>query len=57
MIPTDVYQAVGTLGFPIAMCLLMWYDKRTTQRELKEAVINNTNALTIMEVTLRGMKK
>lgn len=44
-----IYQLISNLGFPIVMCLLMWYDKRTTLaqnakaiEELKEVIDRNT---------------
>lgn len=45
----DILTAISTVGFPIAAYLLMWYDKRTTQREMNLAIENNTNAITRME--------
>ena len=44
---------IGTLGFPIAMCLLMWQDKRTTTKELTKAVNNNTTVLTLIKEKLK----
>lgn len=45
----DLMQFISTVGFPIVMCLLMWYDKRTTLaqnakaiEELKEVIDRNT---------------
>lgn len=45
----NITQFISTVGFPIVMCLLMWYDKRTTLaqnakaiEELKEVIDRNT---------------
>lgn len=34
----DIIKLISSVGFPIVMCLLQWYDKRT-------AFENNTKAL------------
>lgn len=34
----DIIKLISSVGFPIVMCLLQWYDKRT-------AFDNNTKAL------------
>lgn len=43
------WQAIGnfvsTLGFPIAMCILMWRYNTKTMEEVKKALNNNTQAL------------
>lgn len=50
---TNVIQAISTVGFPIAMCLiLMWYIKSNDDNHKEEmdkitdALNNNTVALT-----------
>lgn len=50
---TNVIQAISTVGFPIAMCLiLMWYIKSNDDNHKEEmdkitdALNNNTIALT-----------
>jgi hypothetical protein len=49
MIDEQVFQLIGTFGFPIVMCLLLWYDKRTSQKDMTTALNNNT--LAISEIT------
>lgn len=43
------WQAIGTfvstLGFPIAMCILMWRYNTKTMEDVKQALNNNTQAL------------
>lgn len=48
----EIITAISTVGFPIVMCLLMWYmnDKqdarhREETKQITEAVNNNTIAL------------
>lgn len=48
----DIITAISTVGFPIVMCLLMWYmnDKqdarhREETQQITEAVNNNTIAI------------
>lgn len=48
----EIITAISTVGFPIVMCLLMWYmnDKqdarhREETQQITEAVNNNTIAL------------
>lgn len=52
-------QLIGSVGFPIVMCILMFYrmekqdeDYRTTMSEITKSINNNTNALTILSVKL-----
>lgn len=49
----DIITAISTVGFPIVMCLLMWYmnDKQDARHreeveKITEAVNNNTIAIT-----------
>lgn len=50
---SGISQLIGSLGFPIAVCLLcFWYINKTTERHreelqsMSEALNNNTLALT-----------
>lgn len=36
---------VSTLGFPIAMCIMLWQYNTKTMEEVKKALNNNTQAL------------
>lgn len=60
---TNMYQAVGSLGFPIAMCLIMFYAMikqsnmhKEESEKMTEALNNNTVALNRIEVKL-GVNK
>lgn len=46
----EIIQFISNVGFPIAMCLLLWYDKHTTLSQnsaalekLKEVIDKNTS--------------
>lgn len=66
----EFVQIVSTVGFPIAMCLLMWWDKKTTVdgnttaiNEIKlalthvEAALNqNTEMISVLAQTLNSIK-
>lgn len=41
----EISQLIGTLGFPIAVCCWLLYERRTTQKELTKAVENFTETL------------
>ena len=56
---TAISQAIGTLGFPIAMCLAMfWYMTKQTEThkeevaKMTEALNNNTLALNKLEIKM-----
>lgn len=49
----EMYQVIGSLGFPIAMCIYMIYNSEKTHKrhseetaKLTELISNNTLALT-----------
>lgn len=59
----DIITAISTVGFPIVMCLLMWYmnEKQDTRHreevdKMTEAVNNNTIVLQQMLEHLREEK-
>lgn len=41
-----ISQLISTVGFPIAVCVYMAWDRNTSQKEMKQALDNNTVALT-----------
>lgn len=41
-----VSQLISTVGFPIAVCIYMAWDRHTSQKEMTKALDNNTIALT-----------
>lgn len=40
-----VSQLISTLGFPIAACIYMAWDRHTAQQDMTKALDNNTEAL------------
>lgn len=41
-----ISQLISTVGFPIAVCIYMAWDRNTSQKEMRQALDNNTVALT-----------
>ena len=41
----EVIQHIETLGFPIVMCLLIWWDNRKHMDKMTELVQANTRAM------------
>lgn len=61
---SDIATMVSTLGFPIAMCLLMWYQNseltkthKEETNELKKAIENNTVILTELTILIKNQKE
>lgn len=40
-----ISQLISTVGFPIAVCIYMAWDRHTSQSDMKQALDNNTVAL------------
>lgn len=40
-----ISQLISTVGFPIAVCIYMAWDRHTSQADMKQALDNNTVAL------------
>lgn len=41
----NITQLIGSVGFPIVMALLMWYDKVTTLKENAKALNELSKAI------------
>lgn len=41
----DLVSFISTIGFPIAMCLLLWYDKVTSIKENAKALNELSKAI------------
>lgn len=61
---SDVATLISTVGFPIAMCLLMWYQNNELSKthkeettELKKAIENNTVILTELTTLIKNQKE
>lgn len=42
----DIVSAISAVGFPVVICLLMWYENTKNQQTLTELVKNNTEVIT-----------
>lgn len=49
---TDIIQAISTIGFPISMCLLLWWDKKVTVDANTQAINDIKMALVHVEAAL-----
>ena len=60
MAAMDILQIIGSYGFPIAMCLLVYFDNRKLEQEMRTLINSNTSAmveLTAAVNQLRGEQK
>lgn len=49
-----ILQAIGSIGFPIVMCLILIKYVQTTQEKLIEAIQNLTLAVKRLETLIEG---
>lgn len=59
----SIIQLIGSLGFPIVMCLLLFYQNQKEQEAHKEEINSlkavlqeNTNVLTALKEMLGGIR-
>lgn len=50
----DITTLITTVGFPIAMCLLIYYQDQKKLTALQEAIDKNTEAITKLITKLEG---
>lgn len=48
----DIIKLISTVGFPIVMCLLQWWDKRTTLDNNTRAIDNIETAINHVEIAI-----
>lgn len=48
---------VGSLGFPIAMCIALFWMINTTMKEFKQTVAENTKAMTELVTTVKAISE
>lgn len=60
----DVLQAISTIGFPIVMTLLVWWQNRELSQQLTSliqantaAMTNTTSAVQELQETIRALDK
>ena len=51
---TDIMSAISTVGFPIVACIGVFWQMSNLQKQLMDAVANNTKALTELTAMLKG---
>ena len=58
---SEVVDVIGNVGFPIAFCIMMWYqmNRQQTQysndlKELSKTIENNTTAMNNLISMLKG---
>lgn len=49
MAAMDILQIIGSYGFPIAMCLLVYFDNRKLEQEMRTLI--NSNTAVMVELT------
>ncbi len=61
---TEIATLISTVGFPVAMCLLMYYQNseltkthKEETNELKKAIENNTIILTELTTLIKNNKE
>jgi len=47
-----IIDIIQSLGFPIAICIWLLYDKLKIQKQILDAINNNTTALRLLEKKL-----
>lgn len=52
----EIMQYVSTIGFPIAMCLLVWTQNKDLDDKLTKMVEANTAAMTAMTAAVAELK-
>lgn len=49
----EVLQMIGSYGFPIVMCLLIWHDNRKTESDMKQLIQSNTAAMVELTAAIK----
>lgn len=55
MDPMDILQIIGSYGFPIAMCLLVYFDNRKLETEMRTLIGSNTAAMTELTTAVKTL--
>lgn len=51
---TAILQLIGSYGFPIVMCLLIWQDNRKHSDKMTELIQSNTQAMAELTNAIRN---
>lgn len=52
----DILQIIGSYGFPIAMCLLIYFDNRKLEQEMRTLINSNTAAMVELTAAVNHMR-
>lgn len=55
MSPMDILQIIGSYGFPIAMCMLIYFDNRKLEQEMRTLISSNTAAMTELTAAVKAL--
>ena len=53
---TTVMQVVGSLGFPIVMCILLYNHLKEVQKDHKEEISKLSEVINDLKITLAGIQ-
>lgn len=53
----DVLQAISTIGFPIVMTLLVWWQNRELSQQLTSLIQANTQAMTSTTAAVQELQE
>lgn len=56
MAAMDILQLIGSYGFPIAMCLLIYFDNRKLEQEMRTLINSNTAAMVELTAAVNQMR-
>ena len=51
----DILQIIGSYGFPIAMCLMIYFDNRKLEQEMRTLISSNTAAMTELTAAVKAL--
>jgi len=57
VIDEGIITAVQSIGFPIAMCLLLFYDRVKVMEKLEGVISENTKITAELKTLIQEMKK
>jgi len=57
MIEAETLTAIQTVGFPIFMCLLLFWDRVKVIAKLEDVIKENTDATIELKTLIMGVKK
>lgn len=53
---TSVMQVIGSLGFPIVMCILLYNHLKEVQKDHKEEISKLSEVINDLKITLAGIQ-